>query len=279
MCFPTKPHKVKLFAPGAVATKSLHIIAYGVGRDGHQPLARFATMARFFSWLPFKPTESAASHQRTIHAVTRCLVHTRLTLSDQEPFVGKPVIVVMKQFGQPTTRSETTFAYPRRHEFVSRSRGSHATTFWRTQQPSFPMKPRLFPGQPTCSEVRIGFAGKKTTWSLRDPEKMVQYLKPWGQCPTFLGVVMETAGPLGLGPFAQQSRRKAFHWALYQLSSLDRAHVEKHHVHLGLSRQHFARYVEDFLGSKKICGLRLLFPFVFYVCFFVEGGIRWFFGY
>ncbi|CAJ1388316.1 unnamed protein product [Effrenium voratum] len=92
-------------------------------------------------------------------------------------------------------------------------------------------------------------------------------------CAVVPGDSAEDAAFFVVSPrLAAEQPRKAFHWALYQLSSLDRAHVEKHHVHLGLSKQHFARYVEDFLGSKKICGPRLLFPFIFYVCFLLRGG-------
>ncbi|CAJ1441625.1 unnamed protein product [Effrenium voratum] len=65
-------------------------------------------------------------------------------------------------------------------------------------------------------------------------------------CAVVPGDSAEDAAFFVVSPrLAAEQPRKAFHWALYQLSSLDRAHVEKHHVHLGLSKQHFARYVEE----------------------------------
>eukprot|EP00439_Symbiodinium_sp_Y106_P002281 s623_g1.t1 len=45
--------------------------------------------------------------------------------------------------------------------------------------------------------------------------------------------------------FAEDYPRKAFHWACFQLGSMDRQHVAKHHVHVGLSQEEFAKYIEE----------------------------------
>ena len=37
--------------------------------------------------------------------------------------------------------------------------------------------------------------------------------------------------------FQEDYPRKAFHWAMWQLNSMDRDHVLKHHVHLGLTEE------------------------------------------
>ncbi|CAE7355099.1 unnamed protein product [Symbiodinium natans] len=47
--------------------------------------------------------------------------------------------------------------------------------------------------------------------------------------------------------FAEDFPRKAFHWACFQLGSMDRQHVAKHHVHVGLSEHDFAKYIEEIL--------------------------------
>ncbi|CAE7633467.1 unnamed protein product [Symbiodinium sp. CCMP2592] len=45
--------------------------------------------------------------------------------------------------------------------------------------------------------------------------------------------------------FAEDYPRKAFHWACFQLGSMDCQHVAKHHVHVGLSQEEFAKYIEE----------------------------------
>ena len=51
--------------------------------------------------------------------------------------------------------------------------------------------------------------------------------------------------------FKQDYPEKAFHWAMCQLNSMDREHILKHHVHLGLSRDDFQSYVEEILVCCK----------------------------
>lgn len=64
--------------------------------------------------------------------------------------------------------------------------------------------------------------------------------------------------PFGGGPapfyvvsdrFQKDHPRKAFHWAMCQLNSMDKEHVLKHHVHLGLS-------IEEWAGWWPICSVR-----------------------
>jgi len=43
--------------------------------------------------------------------------------------------------------------------------------------------------------------------------------------------------------FQEDYPRKAFHWAMWQLNSMDRDHVLKHHVHLGLTEEEFNPYI------------------------------------